>query len=134
MAIIMIEINQAFAKASQPDGKPTVIIAKTEKGKGVSFLENKEGWHGKALNKDQEEQALSELHFVRSQTFPVQKPENLQPAPEAAKQEAWNYHAMTVKKRLPRAKRMVMRLKALGAANPDVVALDGEVSNSTLCR
>src|SRR5215472_7609238 len=81
------EINQAFAKASQPDGKPTVIIAKTEKGKGVSFLENKEGWHGKALNQQQEEQALSELDHVRSQTYPVQKPENLQPAPEAAKQE-----------------------------------------------
>src|SRR5207248_9354010 len=79
------EINQAFAKASQPNGKPTVIIAKTEKGKGVSFLENKEGWHGKALNKQQEEQALKELNYTRSTTYPVQKPENRQPAPEAAK-------------------------------------------------
>src|SRR5438067_958453 len=124
------EINQAFAKASQPDGKPTVIIAKTIKGKGVSFLENVNGWHGKALNKQQEEQALNELHAVRSQTFPVQKPENLQPAPEAAKQklELPRYDG---KEAVATRKAYGDALKALGAANPDVIALDGEVSNST---
>src|SRR6266700_1024876 len=79
------EINEAFAKAAQPNGTPTVIIAKTIKGKGVSFLENVNGWHGKALNKEQEEQALNELHYVRSQTFPVQKPENLSPLPKQQK-------------------------------------------------
>src|SRR5881227_827839 len=65
------EINQAFSQAPQPNGSPTLIIAKTMKGKGVSFLENKEGWHGKALNKQQEEQAIKELNPVRSKTFPV---------------------------------------------------------------
>src|SRR5579859_3964306 len=69
------EIDQALAQAAQPNGAPTVIIAKTIKGKGVSFLENKEGWHGKALSKEQEEQALNELQHVRSMTYPVQKPE-----------------------------------------------------------
>src|SRR2546423_637944 len=49
------EINQAFAQAAKPNGAPTMIIAKTIKGKGVSFLENKEGWHGKALSEEQEE-------------------------------------------------------------------------------
>src|SRR6266480_4258154 len=68
------EIDRAFALAAQPNGSPTVIIAKTIKGKGVSFLENKEGWHGKALSREQEEQALGELHHVRSMTYPVQKP------------------------------------------------------------
>src|SRR5437899_3530600 len=124
------EINQAFARAAQPNGTPTVIIAKTIKGKGVSFLENVNGWHGKALNKEQEEQALSELNSVRSQTFPVQKPENLQPAPEAAKKELElpkydGTEAVATRKAYGDA------LKALGAANPDVVGLDGEVSNST---
>src|SRR6202011_1673343 len=76
------EVNNAFAQAAQHTGSPTPIIAKTMKGKGVSFLENKEGWHGKALSKEQEEQALKELDHVRSKVFPVQKPENLQPAPE----------------------------------------------------
>src|SRR5258708_7051835 len=42
------EINQAYARAVQPNGSPTAIIARTIKGKGVSFLENVNGWHGKA--------------------------------------------------------------------------------------
>ncbi len=78
------EINNAFSQASQATNAPTLIVAKTMKGKGVSFLENKEGWHGKPLNKDQEAQALQELNApVRSQTFPVQKPAPGQLAPEA---------------------------------------------------
>src|SRR2546430_9834479 len=124
------EINQAFARASQPNGTPTVIIAKTIKGKGVSFLENVNGWHGKALNKEQEEQALNELHYVRSQTFPVQKPENLQPAPEAAK-KALELPKYDGKEAVATRKAYGDALQALGAADPDVVGLDGEVSNST---
>ena len=124
------EINQAFAQAIQPNGSPTVIIAKTMKGKGVSFLENKEGWHGKALNPQQEEQALSELHAVRSKTFPVQKPEDLWPAPEGEKKPLAlpkydGQEAVATRKAYGDA------LKALGAANPNVIGLDGEVSNST---
>ncbi len=125
------EINAAFEQASKPNGAPTLIIGKTMKGKGVSFLENKEGWHGKALNKDQEAQAIKELNPVRSMTFPVQKPEDRQPAPEAAAQPI----------QLPRyemggdsaatRKAYGDALKALGVANPNVVGLDGEVSNST---
>ncbi|HKV57733.1 MAG TPA: transketolase [Ktedonobacteraceae bacterium] len=124
------EINSAFARAVQPNGLPTVIIAKTIKGKGVSFLENKNGWHGKALNQQQEEQALSELHSVRSKTFPVQKPEDLQPAPEAAK-KAIELPKYDGKEAVATRKAYGDALKALGAANPNVVGLDGEVSNST---
>jgi transketolase len=124
------EINQAFARAVQPNGIPTIIIAKTIKGKGVSFLENVNGWHGKALNQEQEAQALQELKAVRSQTFPVQKPDNLQPAPEAAKKtlELPKYDG---KEAVATRKAYGDALQALGAANPDVVGLDGEVSNST---
>ncbi len=124
------EINQAFARAAQPNGSPTVIIARTIKGKGVSFLENKNGWHGKALNKEQEEQALKELKPVRSQTFPVQKPEKLQPAPEAPK-KALELPKYDGKEGVATRKAYGDALLALGAANPDVVGLDGEVSNST---
>jgi len=124
------EINAAFAQAVQPNGLPTVIIAKTIKGKGVSFLENKNGWHGKSLNQQQEEQALSELHSVRSKTFPVQKPEDLQPAPEAAK-KAVELPKYDGKEAVATRKAYGDALKALGAANPNVVGLDGEVSNST---
>src|SRR5438128_1232254 len=124
------EINQAYEQAAQPNGSPTLIVAKTIKGKGVSFLENKNGWHGKALSKDQEEQAIKELNPVRSKTFPVQKPAPGQPAPEPAKKpvELPRYDG---KDPVATRKAYGDALQALGAANPDVVGLDGEVSNST---
>jgi transketolase len=125
------EIDRAFAQASQPNGLPTAIIARTIKGKGVSFLENKNGWHGKALNKEQEEQALKELDHVRSKTFPVHKPdESRQPAPEPPKKplELPKYDG---KEPVATRKAYGDALQALGAANPQVVAMDGEVSNST---
>ena len=51
----------AFDVAKTVKGKPTVILAKTTKGKGVSFMENDAGWHGKAPNDEQMEQARAEL-------------------------------------------------------------------------
>jgi len=54
-------LETAFAQAAQVKGKPSVILAKTVKGKGVSFMENDAGWHGKAPNAEQYEQARSEL-------------------------------------------------------------------------
>jgi transketolase len=123
------EINKAYEQALQSNGAPTAIIAKTVKGKGVSFLENKNGWHGKALNKDQEAEAIKELNPVRSMTFPVHKPEQHQLAPEPEKKPLdlprYSNEPVATRKAYGDA------LKALGAANPEVVALDGEVSNST---
>ncbi len=55
------EIDDAFTKAEVCKGKPTAIIAKTVKGKGVSFMEDQCGWHGKAPNAEQYEQAMAEL-------------------------------------------------------------------------
>ena len=54
-------IEAAFNEAKSVKGKPTAIIAKTVKGKGVSFMENKVNWHGSAPNDEQYEQALAEL-------------------------------------------------------------------------
>ena len=51
----------AFAEAKTVKGKPTIIIAKTVKGKGVSFMEDQAGWHGNAPSVEQGEQALKEL-------------------------------------------------------------------------
>lgn len=55
------QIEEAFEKAKSVKGKPTVIIAETVKGKGVSYMENQVGWHGKAPNAEQYELALNEL-------------------------------------------------------------------------
>lgn len=55
------QIEEAFEKAKFVKGKPTVIIAETVKGKGVSYMEDQVGWHGKAPNQEQYELALNEL-------------------------------------------------------------------------
>ena len=54
-------LEEAIQKAKATKGQPTVIIAKTVKGKGVSFMENQAGWHGSAPNEEQYNQAISEL-------------------------------------------------------------------------
>lgn len=56
-----IELNNALDEAKVTKGKPTMIIAKTIKGKGVSFMENQVGWHGVAPKKEEAEKALEEL-------------------------------------------------------------------------
>ena len=58
------EITNAFENAKEVKGKPTCIIAKTIKGKGVSFMENKVEWHGKAPNEEQFTQAMQELESL----------------------------------------------------------------------
>ena len=55
------QIRDAFAKAKECKGKPTAIIMKTTKGKGVSYMENQAGWHGKAPSDEEYEQAMKEL-------------------------------------------------------------------------
>ena len=55
------QIINAVEEAKNVKGKPTVIVAKTVKGKGVSFMENQVGWHGKAPSKEQAKEALEAL-------------------------------------------------------------------------
>lgn len=55
------QLEEAFAAARRVKGKPSVLLAKTVKGKGVAFMEGQAGWHGKAPNKDEYEQAMAEL-------------------------------------------------------------------------
>ena len=55
------QIEAAYKEAAETKGQPTMILAKTVKGKGISFMENNAGWHGKAPNDEQFAQAKSEL-------------------------------------------------------------------------
>ena len=55
------QLADALTKAKETKGKPTMILMHTVKGKGVSFMENQAGWHGKAPNAEQYAQAMSEL-------------------------------------------------------------------------
>src|SRR6478672_1389538 len=126
----MASIDRAFGEALSNTGKPTVIIAKTIKGKGFSEIENKDGWHGRALPPDMAERAIKELGGIRNLKVKTQKPERAaapkRPAP------AVEPVLPTYKKEDKVATRKAYgdALVALGAI-PEVVAMDGEVSNST---
>ncbi len=119
-------IDDALARARDAS-RPTAIVARTIKGKGVSFLEDKPGWHGKALSPEEAKRALAEIGDVPSRTFDTTKP------------PAWARPGLSMSKPAlktytePVATRKAYgdALAAVCAARGDVVALDAEVSNST---
>ncbi|HEV3311844.1 MAG TPA: transketolase [Chloroflexota bacterium] len=124
------EIDNAFGEAITTEDRPVLIVAHTLKGKGVSFVENINGWHGKAIPKDQEAAAIAELGGERHITVDVHKPAAGAPAstgsPAPLVLPVYEFGTQVATR-----KAYGDALKALGAARPDVVALDGEVSNST---
>ena len=123
----LAEIDDAFGRARSAT-RPTAVLARTVKGKGVSFLENKEGWHGKALDPEQAKQAIAELGEARSRTFPVAKPERWE---RPSMQRTGSLALRSYTEPIATRKAYGEALAALGAARKDVVVLDAEVSNST---
>jgi transketolase len=122
------QIDRAYSEAAETTGRPTVVVAKTVKGKGVKAVEDKPGFHGKAL--DDPAEAIEELGGERSIRIEVARPES----------DGRPHSFPTGKLELPRyeigseeatRKAYGEALTALGAARGDIVALDGEVSNST---
>ena len=126
------QIDEALQQAREATAKPTVVIARTIKGKGFSEIENKENWHGKALPADMAERAIQELGGIRHLRVDGLKPE---PGEPAIKDAHVDVTLPTYKKGEKVATRKAYgdTLKALGA-RPTVVALDGEVSNSTFAE
>ncbi len=125
------EILPALEKAKTSTDKPTMIVAKTYKGKGVSFLENEDNWHGKAVPKGEDlDKALAELgplhtdvpiqivspNPIENQSSPIIACEPPEYAPDEEVATRGGYGTGLAK---------------LGAANPNVVALDGDTKNST---
>lgn len=120
-------IDQAYAQAAESE-RPTAILARTKKGKGVSFLEDQEGWHGRAAKADEAARALAEIGDEPSRVFEVAKPPAWTPPrhPKSARPDVPAYkEAMATRKAYGEA------LAALGHSRKDVVVLDAEVSNST---
>ncbi|HEX8994945.1 MAG TPA: transketolase [Ktedonobacterales bacterium] len=124
------QINKAYAEATARTDAPTLIVARTEKGHGFSEIANKDGWHGKSLPADMAERAIKELGGERHIIVDTHKPEAGTPA---TSHERKPVQLPTYDKGSSVATRSAYgdALKALGAALPDVVGLDGEVSNST---
>ncbi len=124
-------IDVAYAEAISTEGQPTVVVAKTIKGKGVKEVENKPGWHGKAL--DNPEQAIEELGGIRNILVDVPKPDR---SGEPHRFPSGDLELPTWDEGEEVATRRAYgdALVALGAARGDVVALDGEVNNSTFAE
>jgi transketolase len=124
------QIDRAYTEAAGTTGKPTVVIARTIKGKGVKAVENQLGWHGKAL--DNAEEAIAELGGVRNIHVDV-------PKPDAAEAHTFPSGELELPRydvgdKVATRKAYGQALVALGAARGNVVALDGEVSNSTFAE
>jgi transketolase len=124
------QIVTAFQQAAQISDKPYMIIAKTLKGKGVSFIEDKNGWHGKALKKDELDRALQELGPVdKGLRGRIESPQVAKPAPVRSAMAA--PVSYTSDKRVATRHAYGTALSRLAPQYPDLVVLDGEVSNST---
>jgi transketolase len=127
------QILTAFEQAGRIYDKPVMIIAKTEKGRGVSFIEGKNGWHGKALKKDELVRALEELGpldiTVRGK---MQRPEDLKP--ENRKPEKARPLSYAGDKPVSTRHAYGTALERLYPRYPDIVVLDAEVSNSTFAE
>ena len=112
--------------------KPFAIIARTDKGHGISFLSGKDGWHGKALSSEQLEKALAELGPVP----PVQKDSgrSYERKPLPATPETFPAPAAPdykIGQSVASREAFGVGLKNLAAVNPKVYAIDGDVKNST---
>ncbi len=121
----------ALDRARATQGRPQAIIARTLKGAGISFLADKEHWHGKALSKDELAKALAELGTIPAvppddgksyarKTLPA--PPDF-PAPAAPEYTAGQMAATR--------EAFGTALKKLAAVNPKIFAVDGDVKNST---
>jgi transketolase len=123
-------IDEAYATAIATTGKPTLVVARTVKGKGVAAVENVNGFHGKPL--DDPDAAIAELGGVTDVHVEVPKPEaGERERPPASDLELPRYE---LGDEVATRNAYGDALAALGAAHPDVVAVDGEVSNSTFAE
>jgi transketolase len=130
----LTQILDALDTARRTKGRPTMILAKTLKGKGVSFMEGKGGWHGKPVKKGQElEKALADLEaqFVKEEGTlpPIPPPRTVRRDP--ARQGTVGPTTYKVGDSVATREAYGEALARLGATDERIVALDADVKNST---
>lgn len=128
-------VEAAFDEIMKTDSRPTVVLAKTKKGAGISFIEDKDGWHGKPLSKDELSKALDELGVVDTSLIgEVQKPLSsdgssfIVHSKSGHEPSTFNYEP---NKPVATRKAFGNALKRLGESHTEVVAIDGDTKNST---
>lgn len=138
----LAEVVAAFQRALRVEGRPTMIIAKTVKGKGVSLVADKEGWHGVALKPEQLAMALKELggvdttvrgEITKPPPMQILKIKNQNDNAKLNNVESYKLKPISYQLDKPIATRQAYgnALVRLAAAYPQLVVLDAEVSNST---
>jgi transketolase len=136
-----IDTALTTAEDAPASGQPTVILAKTIKGRGFSEVEDSPDWHGKPFPPEMADRAIAELGGVRNLVLRGPHPDPAPAKEQAAQKEAAQpTKADVAAPRYALGDKVASRkaygdaLVALGARDPQVVALDGEVSNSTFAR
>ena len=122
-------IHRAYEEAEQTSGQPTAVIARTLKGKGYSKIEDQPGWHGKAMSEEDAQEALQELGGVRNIVVEVPKPSI--GAAHSFERGGAEWPRYELGSKVATRKAYGEALAGLGGEDPRVVALDGEVDNST---
>lgn len=122
----VLAIDAAYTLAESAE-RPVLIVARTEKGHGVSFLADREGWHGKPLTPEEAGRAIEELGGVDEVLVTPQKPEAVivDEKPDRAVELPAYQETVATRQAFGDA------LAALAAARPDITVVDGEVANST---
>jgi transketolase len=127
-------IDEVLARAGDLSGdQPTVILARTIKGKGFTEVEDAENWHGKPFPPDMAERAVTELGGERHLLVRGPRPSGGQPRLAAAERAGVKLPAYERGEKVATRRAYGEALAALGA-RPGVVAMDGEVSNSTFAN
>jgi transketolase len=127
-------IDGALTKIEQTRGKkPTVFLAKTIKGRGFSEVENSPDWHGKPFPPDMADRAIAELGGIRNLIVRGRRPNPVRARKKPSKSVKTEVKLLhySVGEKVATRKAYGDALVALGGRDPLVVALDGEVSNST---
>jgi transketolase len=122
-------IDRALGEAARHPDQPTVVLARTRKGRGVTAVEDREGMHGKPLPDPDE--AIAELGGERDIRVAVMPPKPIPPVPRVRPSGTWRPPAYEPGTMVATRTAFGQALAALGDVRQDVVVLDGEVSDST---
>ena len=124
------QIIRALQKARH-HSKPTLIIARTVKGKGVSFIENKEGWHGRALTEEEYQEAIKEIPLPPMPLVNIKMPDKSELVKGKKNMKKIRKINFKIGKDISTREAYGIALENLAEKDKKVLAIDAEVSNST---
>ncbi|XP_077185824.1 transketolase-like protein 1 isoform X1 [Paroedura picta] len=130
------ELCQALWQASQTKGKPSAIVAKTFKGRGIAGVEDQENWHGKPMPKDKEDSVVNAIksQIQTNKVLSIQPPAEDVPKISIANIKMPSPPTYKIGEKVATRKAYGLALAKLGKANDRVVALDGDTKNSTFAE